>query len=48
MKNKYSKLYEACAKNPVVLLKPNKKPLVYEPVKSKAKNGFIEKFCVEK
>jgi len=48
MKNKYSKLYEACAKNPVVQLKINRKPVVYEPLKLKAKNGFIEKFCMEK
>ena len=48
MKNKYSKLYEACSKSPVVQLKTNRKPVVYEPVKPKAKNGFIEKFCMEK
>ena len=44
MKNKYSKLYEACSKNPIIELKPNGKAVVYEPVKPKAKNGFIEKF----
>ena len=48
MKNKYSKLYEACSKKPVVQLKTNRKPVVYESVKTKTKNGFIEKFCVEK
>ena len=48
MKNKYSKLYAECFKNLVVQLNPNKKPVVYGPVKPKVKNGFIEKFCVEK
>lgn len=48
MKNKYSKLYKACSKNPVLELKPNEKPSVYQPTKPKAKNGFIEKFCMEK
>ena len=48
MKNKYSKLYEACSKNPVVQLKSNEKPVVYKPLKPKVKNGFIEKFCMEK
>lgn len=48
MTNKYINLYEACSKNPVLQLKPSGKPVVYEPVKLKAKNCFIEKFCMEK
>lgn len=53
---KYAKLYEACSKNPEVVLsgveerggylRRSKNARVYVKPTKRAKNGFIEKFCL--
>ena len=43
---KYQKLYEACKKNPIIILgNEGRPPRKYEEHKGYAKNGFVEKFC---
>lgn len=53
---KYNKLYEACHRYPEIILlseeerrgcsQKNKSAELYIPPKARAKNGFIEKFCL--
>ena len=45
VKENFPKLAKACQQYPTIQLHLNNRATVYKPVKIKAKDGFISKFC---